>query len=572
VQKPSSVPAPARRRRRSFVAAAAVAASALVLAACGNGHTNNTAGSGTTGSSSSSSSSTASAGTPKRGGDLKIAFDLNVQNCLDAGQAYGLEQRDLVRNVVDSLTDQDPTTGKIIPWLATSWSVNPASTVFTFHLRKGVTFSNGQPFNAQAVKTSYDNTYKLGALSLFGVIYLAGYKSTSVVNPYEVKVSFKAPNAQFLQATATTTLGIEAPASFKYSPAQRCLGHFYGSGPFTLTSYTPGEKAVLTRRDGYKWASAVDSNQGNAYLQSITATWITQDSVLVGSLDSGQLDLAWPRDPLSSAEQTEIKSAGGSIFSRPYPGISDILLPNVSKGRVLSDPVVRQALQESIDRAQIATTVYWSGYPVVTSPLETTTPDYTSESSLLGYNPKGAESLLQKDGWVTGKGGYRYKDGKELTLIQPITTASPITDLLQSELKTVGINLVQKELTEAQYDDTVETPGGNYDLMEDYFTRADPSILGSILDKALVKTAYAQQSQDTADGTAISALFAAGADTTAAAARASAYAKLQKLLITDNVTFPLDERLEVTGVSAKVHGLEVTDEGIIIANNIWLSS
>jgi peptide/nickel transport system substrate-binding protein len=571
VQKPSS-PLPklasgGSRRRQSAVVAAALAL-ALAAAGCGAGATKDSAG---TSSSGTSSSATNDSGTPQQGGDLKIAFDLNVQNCLDPGQAYGLEQRDLDRNVVDSLTDQDSKTGKIIPWLATSWSSNSTGSEYTFHLRRGVTFSNGQPFNAAAVKASFDNTYKLGALSLFGVIYLAGYQSTTVVNPYTVRVNFKQPNAQFLQATATTTLGIEAPASFKYTPAQRCLGHFWGSGPFTLTSFTPGESATLTRRDGYRWASAVNSNKGNAYLQKITATWITQDSVLVGSLDSGQLDLAWPRDPLTQAEQQQITSSGGSIFSRPYPGISDILMPNVSKGRILSDPDVRQALQESINRKEIATTVYWSGYPVVTSPLETTTPDFANESSLLGYDPTAAKTLLQKDGWVTGKGGYRYKGGKELTLIEPITEASPITDLLQAQLKLVGINLVQKELTTAQYDDTVDDPGGNYDLMEDYFTRADPSILGTILDTALVKTAYAQQSQTKSVGSEVSTLFAKGADTTKAAARASVYAKLQADLVKDDVAFPLDERLEVTGVSSKVHGLEVNDEGIIIANNIWLS-
>lgn len=257
-----------------------------------------------------------------------------------------------------------------MPWLATSWSVNKNSSVFTFHLRKGVTFSDGEKFNAQAVKTSFDAQYKLGALSLLGVTYWTGYKGTKVINPYEVQVSFKQPNAQFLQASATTVTGILSPKSYSNAPAQRCLGKFWGSGPFILTSFTPGVGATLTRRATYKWGSSVDGNTGAAYLDTITAKWDTEDSVLVGSLDDGQLNLFWPRVSLSAANQQLVKNAGGTVFSRPYPGISDLLLPNISKGKILADPKVRQALQESINRQQIATTGFWKGYPVVTSPLE----------------------------------------------------------------------------------------------------------------------------------------------------------------------------------------------------------
>lgn len=509
--------------------------------------------------------------TPVKGGNLTIGFDLNVQNCLDPNQAYGLEQRDLDRNLVDSLTDQNPTTGAIVPWLATSWSVNKNSSVFTFHLRKGVTFSDGEKFNAQAVKTSFDAQYKLGALSLLGVTYWTGYKGTKVINPYEVQVSFKQPNAQFLQASATTVTGILSPKSYGNTPAQRCLGKFWGSGPFTLTSFTPGVGATLTRRADYRWGSSVDGNTGPAYLDTITAKWDTEDSVLVGSLDDGQLNLFWPRVSLSAANQQLVKNAGGSVFSRPYPGISDLLLPNISKGRILADPKVRQALQESINRQQIATTAFWKGYPVVTSPLESSTPYYTNESSLLGYDPAAAEKLLSADGWKPGAGGIRVKDGKQLVLLEPITAPSPIVDLLQQELKKVGIDLQEKQITEAQEEDDLDKPGGDYDLIEDYYTRGDPDVLASILDTAVAKSPYVTDAQTPAAAKVVSSLFAQGDSAITPATRAAVYKKLQAYLIQQGITFPLDERLEVEGVGKGVNGLQVTDEGLTIANNIWLS-
>lgn len=523
------------------------------------------------GNASAKSIAAAATAKPVRGGDLTIGFDLNVENCIDPNQDFGLENRDLDRNLVDSLTDQIPSTGALVPWLATSWSSNKTSTVFTFHLRHGVTFSDGEKFNAAAVKTAYDNVYKLGPLSLLGITYVAGYVGTTVVNNYEVKVTFSAPNAQFLQASATTVMGILSPKSYSNTPAQRCLGQFWGSGPFTLQSYTPGVGAVLLRRAGYAWPSSIESNQGAAYLSEITAKWIPEDSVLIGSLDSGQLDLAWPRVALSAANRQLITSAGGHIFSRPYPGIVDMLLTNQTPGRILADPVVRQALQESINRAQIASTVFSPDYPVVSSVLENTTPFYTDESSLLGYDPKAAEALLQKDGWVPGPGGVRVKDGRKLVLIEPVTTESPIVDLLQSQLAKVGIQLQQDLTTTAGDEALLDQPGGNYDLAETYYTRGDPDVLASVLDTAIVKTPYVAASQSPAQQAKLASLFAAGNKATVTAQRQADFTAIQNYLISQDISLPLDERLEVTGVASDVHGLAVTDEGLTVFNNVWLS-
>lgn len=515
--------------------------------------------------------STSKTASPVRGGDLTIGFDLNVENCIDPNQDFGLENRDIDRNLVDSLLDQNSSTGALVPWLATSYSSNKTSTIFTFHLRHGVTFSDGEKFNAAAVKTAYDNVYKLGPLSLLGITYVSGYVGTTVVNNYEVKVTFSQPNAQFLQASATTVMGILAPKSYANTPAQRCLGQFWGSGPFTLQSYTPGVGAVLLRRAGYAWPSSIESNQGAAYLSEITAKWIPEDSVLIGSLNSGQLNLAWPRVALSAANRQLIEGAGGNIFSRPYPGITDLLLDNQTAGRILADPTVRRALQESINRAQIASTVFSPDYPVVTSVLEDTTPDYTDESSLLGYDPKAAEALLTKDGWVPGPGGIRVKDGRKLVLIEPITTDSPIVDLLQSQLAKVGIQLQEDLVTTAEEESLLDQPNGNYDIAETYYTRGDPDVLASVLDTAIVKTPYVAASQSAAQQAKLAALFAAGNKAIVPAQRQTIYSEIQNYLISQDIAFPVDERLEVTGVSAKVHGLAVTDEGLTVFNNAWLS-
>ncbi|MCM3924564.1 ABC transporter substrate-binding protein [Frankia sp. AiPs1] len=552
------------RTTRRLAATAVSVLAAVSLAACGSGGSSGSgAGSGT------SAAGGAQDGKPVPGGRLKIAFWSDFQSCIDPNQVYWIESRSVDRNVADSLTDQDPKTGKIVPWLATSWTVNPDATSYTFNLRKDVTFSDGTKFDATAVKTAYDGLHDLGAKSTLGVTYLAGYKATTVVDPYTVKVDFATPNAAFLQATSTTTTAILSPATYKETPEARCAGKIIGSGEFTLDSYSAGKSVKLTKRTGYAWPSSLIANKGDAYLDGIDVSYIGEDSVRVGSLTNGTIDIAWPRQPITSADQQVIKASGATIETRALPGISGVLFPNVSAGRPLADLQVRKALYKALDLSSYAKTVYWDGYPVAKSPLTSTTPYVADESAKLAHDPAGAGKLLDAAGWKLGSDGFRQKDGKKLTLTYINTAPSPGDQLVQDQLKKVGIDFQIKILTAAQL-----TPTGNagsYDLSPGYLTRADPSVLGSSADQAVSKQYTAKFSQDPATATKVSELFAKGLSTADPDKRGAAYQDLQDYLIDNGVAFPLYDRLQTAGVSAKVHGFAWTSESFLRANDIWLA-
>ncbi|MFL5999953.1 MAG: ABC transporter substrate-binding protein, partial [Streptomyces sp.] len=114
-------------------------------------------------SSGSGSSSSNGSGPARSGGTLTFAVGSDV-GCVDPQQVGSNDTIYSLRQVVDSLTDQDPRTGKIVPWLAKSWDISPDTKTFTFHLRSGVTFSDGTPLTAQVVKDNFDAVPKLGAL------------------------------------------------------------------------------------------------------------------------------------------------------------------------------------------------------------------------------------------------------------------------------------------------------------------------------------------------------------------------------------------------------------------------
>lgn len=555
--------APRRRSASRTVAlgAAALATAALtLLTACGG--------------PGASTTPAADAGAPHAGGTLDLAFwpDNAAFNCVDPFQTYWIEHRTVIRNVADSLTDQDPKTGKIVPWLATDWKVAKSGKVFTFDLRHGVTFSDGTPFDAAAVKTAFDgNAALLKQLpTAYGGVYIAGYAGTTVVDDDTVKITFSRPNAAFLQATSTTNLAILAPVSYTHTPQERCLGAVVGSGPFVLDSYKPNESLDLTKRPGYGWPSALNAHTGDAYLDHVHVSYVAEDSVRVGNLTSGALDIAWPRNPFTAEQVAQLKAAGDSVVSRSLPGPSSALYPNTSAGRPLADPQVRQAVQQAIDRTTYASTVYGPDYPVVQGPYDTTTPYAVSQAAALAFDPDGAKALLDKAGWTVGADGYRVKDGQKLTLVNVITAETPGDVLLQDQLKQVGIDVKLAVTTAAERPAVIEN--GQYDLIGTYYTRADPGVLQWILDADTAGSkALARNSQSPAAAAKVKSLFSAGIQQTDEAKRAAVYADLQDELVSQNISFPVAERVQLVGLSPKVQGFRFTSESFGSFYDVWLN-
>lgn len=507
---------------------------------------------------------------------LNIAFfgDNTILVSVDPFQVYWLEHRVLLRNVAESLTDQDPETGKIIPWLAKSWEVSDDALTYTFHLRDNVTFSNGERFDAKAVKTAFDSDKALATElpATFGATYLAGYDHAEVVDDFTVKLVLSRPNAGFLQATSTTNLAILAPASYALTVKERSLGKIIGTGPFVLQSYTPEVGAHLTKRKGYAWASANMKNQGEAHLDAIDVTYIPEESVRNGLFLQGKADILWPRNPFSEVDLKLFQSKGATIQSRSLPGPALNLYPNTRGERILADRQVRLAVQKSIDRTSYASTVYNAEFPVVQGIFDVTTPFAKSQAAKLGYDPAGAEQLLDQAGWAKGADGYRQKNGKRLSLsynISPAETAGDV--LIQDQLRKVGIELKLSVVTRAEW--VANNSAGNYDLTINYMTRADPIILQTILDPRTANSStVATNTYEPATLEKAKGLFDAGITATQGPQRAAAYGALQDLLIDESSAFPVYERVWQAATSAKVKNFRWTAEGFALLGDIEIGT
>ncbi|MEW1718211.1 ABC transporter substrate-binding protein [Streptomyces sp. NPDC093109] len=526
----------------------ALLAASVLLTACGSGSGGSDAGGGSGG------------GTAKSGGILTFAVSSD-SGCVDPQQVGSNDTIYSLRQIVDSLTDQDPKTGKITPWLAKSWDISADATTFTFHLRPGVTFSDGTELTAQVVKDNFDAVPKLGALAPLAQGYLSGVESTTAVDPLTVRVTFRQPNAQFLQATSTHSLGIESAASVRRTPERKCAEGVVGSGPFVLKDYVQNQSITLDRRTGYAWGSPLWRKKGEAYLDKLVFKVVPEAGVRVGSLQSGQVDAI---GGVGRANEATLKSGPVRLARRANPGTVFNLGLNNSRP-ALKDVRVRQAILYAIDREEIADTVFPTGTRPATSVLAHTTPDYRDLGSGLAFDAAKATSLLDAAGWKAGGDGIRTKNGARLSLtvkwFANSATNQPALELIQQQLKAVGIEVVLKQLQIAQIVQVQQS--GDFDGLWGNLTRADPDILRTQYSTALAN-AYRLPASP------LESLLTRQAATTDAGRRTELVGEAQQLIVRNAYVVPVVELQTQLGVADKVHNLDFEASSRIQLHDTWI--
>lgn len=510
------------------------AAATMLVGACGGASTGGSA---------------APSGPPQRGGTLHYGLSA-APTCSDPAQGGTNQTLYLTRQIVDSLTDQDPATGQIKPWLASSWQVGPDARTFTFHLRTDVTFSDGTPLTAQVVQHNFDAIVHTltGAKAPLAASYLSGYTGTRVIDSATAEVDFAEPNAQFLQASSTSQLGILADVTTAQSPEQRCTGRDIGSGPFTYADYKQGVSATLARRAGYHWSSGVFGNHGEAYLDRIEFRVVPESGVRIGSLTSGQLDAVSDTLP---QDIPQVQAAGDRVQISTNPGVPFGLQPNISRAP-LNDPAVRTALVHGIDRKQLVDTVLGPQFTPATGVLGVKTPAYLDLSKDLTYDPALAQRTLSQAGWQPGSDGIRVKNGQRLAFGVLFSSSFPanqaILELVQQQVRKIGVELTLQPASDAE--DTARQNARDFDTIYYNVTRADGDIL---------RTQFGLHDRNLNARGPIPALDDALAGELSAAdpaARATLIRQAQQQVIANGLWVPTIELSQPIGVAAHTGGLQ----------------
>lgn len=454
------------------------------------------------------------------------------------------------RAVLDSLVFQEAD-GSFSPWLATDWEISDDATEYTFHLRDDVTFHDGEPFDAEAVKANFDRivdpeTASAQAASMLGADFYAG---TEVVDDRTVTVSFTQPYAPFLQAASTAQLGFYSPAVLESSADELKAGGpgiTVGTGAFELTDYTPKQEIVYTRNDDYAWGP---HGEGAPKVETLRVEILPEASVRVGVVESGEADLASQLPPNLAAELPDSLT----VDSIEYPGLPYSLFLNEKHG-VFADERVRQAFSRAIDIDAAVEEIYFGKFPRAWSILGSTTPGY--DASLEGtwpFDQDEANRLLDEAGWTTRDAdGIRTKDGARLSARWIAWTPVPddrvaLANAIQSDLKAVGFDLVREVLEPGAYNEQYGPK--TFDVTDWGFSGADPDLLRSHL-----HTDGFQNASQVSDPE-IDALLEGAIATTDTDARAELYAQLQQWNAQHVAIVPLYSPALITAVGDTVSGL-----------------
>lgn len=455
------------------------------------------------------------------------------------------------RTVLDSLVFQEPD-GSFSPWLASDWTVSEDSTTYTFDLREDVTFHDGEPFNADAVKANFDRiadpeTASAQAASMLGGDFYAG---TEVIDEYTVEVSFTQPYAPFLQAASTPLLGFYSPAVLEGSADQLKAGGpdvTVGTGPFELTEYTPDQEIVYTRNPDYAWGP--DGAEA-AQFETLRVEILPEASVRAGVVESGEADLASNIPPNLAVELPDTLT----VASNEYPGLPYSLYLNEKYG-VFADEKVRQAFARGIDIDAAVEEIFFGQFPRAWSILGSTTPGY--DASLEGswpFDQDEANSLLDEAGWTErDSDGIRMKDGTRLSVrwiaYTPVSDDNAaLANAIQSDLADIGFEVVREVLEPGAYNEQYGPK--TFDLTDWGFSGVD----GDLLRSHLHTDGFQNASQVT--DPEIDGLLEEGIATSDVDARAAIYQQLQQWNADYTAIVPLYSPSLITAVNDTVSGLE----------------
>jgi peptide/nickel transport system substrate-binding protein len=410
--------------RGKAVVAASTVALALVLAACGSGKTSGSssgtsASSGTSGSSTTAKTGTSSSGTSTNG-ILTIGSAVYPPSLDPTSNASAAIDEVFDYNVYQHLVQLDPK-GDIVPVLATSDKMSANGLTYTFDVRSGVKFSNGDPLTPADVVFSLERAanpkkdYPYGTL-LTDVASVKAAGNTVVV-------TMKHADNQFLYNLAAYSNGEVLDPKAVSAIATKPVG----TGPYVYSSEVDNYSITLDRNADY-WGTKPGVSE-------VEFRYFTSGNTEDEALKTGEIqvidNLAVPQDA------TQFKGSGYQLLSGPTNGKIQMTI-NDSSGP-LAKLQVRQAIQYATDKKAVLQTAGGGYGTVIASDDVPGDPWYLpSVNATYAYNPTKAKSLLAAAG---------YPHGFSLTLtVPPYPYAVTAAPLIQAELKAVGIDVTIKDI------------------------------------------------------------------------------------------------------------------------------
>jgi peptide/nickel transport system substrate-binding protein len=382
-----------------------------------------------------------------------------------------------------------------------------------------------------------------------------------------VTVTLLEPYAEFLDVLSgwASVLVADATIDAPLETQQQITG-IIGSGPFVVESEKYGERIDFVRREGYDWAPPSLAHQGEARLERIEVHAVTDDTTRLGTLRSGQADLIryiQPADerPLEEDPAFQVLAAQGI-------GATNHWQLRVSQP-ALQDVRVRRALQVGIDRASLIAELYTENWEVARSVVTEDAFGFVDLGEELSHDPARAAALLDEAGYAERDAeGYRVRDGERLSLVTVIdvydSTAKPLYQLVQSQLKELGIELTLRDADYSQVSEAYAAPDVAT-VRSGWPYPAPWATLRSLWGTEGSDTFYREGADPTLDE-----LLAEQASATDPDERAAVLEELQRHVIENAYVLPLLKDSQIFAASSDVRDFSWSAEARPLFYTTWL--
>jgi peptide/nickel transport system substrate-binding protein len=317
--------------------------------------------------------------------------------------------------------------GQVTPLLAESWSISPDAKAYTFKLKRGVKFQNGEPFDAAAVKYSFERAAAKDSVNKDKPVF-ANMAAIGAPDAHTVVITLKNSNPDLLFQLGQGTAIVVEPKSVANNNTQPV-----GTGPFKLDSWSRGSAITLVRWDGYR-------NAGNVKMRRATIRFVNDPAAQVAALLSGDVD-AFPR--VAAARSLEQFKRDKRFQILIGGSRAKTILAINHKRKPLDDVRVRRAIAAAIDRqAVIDGAADGFGVPIG-SYYTPGAPGYIDLTAVNAHDPAKARALLHQAGVTLPL---------ELTMkLPPTPYARQGGEIIAAMLDKVGIKVRMENIEWAQW-------------------------------------------------------------------------------------------------------------------------
>lgn len=342
--------------------------------------------------------------------------------------------------------------------LAESWDISDDGKTYTFHIRDGVKFSDGEVCDANAIKANFDaiieNKDRHTWLEMMNLLV-----GVSAPDDKTFVIELSEPYYPLLtELGVTRPFAMISPKAMKDGSTKDGVNAYIGTGPYVLTDFATDEYAIFEANENY-WGE-------QPKIKKITVKVIPDNQTRILALEKGEIDMIFGKNMIDADAINQYTGNDKFTVSLSDPTSTRQIVLNTTRD-VLADKEVRQALQHATNKQAISDGIFYGLEQPADTLFAKTVPYCDIDLEPYAYDVELAQSMLDEAGWVVGADKIREKDGQKLNIDllynSDSVTEKAIAEYLQSEYQKIGISLNIHGEEEQSYRDNMKA--GNFDMV-----------------------------------------------------------------------------------------------------------